>query len=175
MARHQIRQHPAIDFRPTRQEGRAEAGGESRLRLLAQALFRAGNPRRIARQEVIHGLRRGKLGDWRQHAKGIRGQHHHIARQAGGAAFDDVRNIGQRIAGTRIFRELAIIQVKPACFIGDHIFQNGAEAMGRIPDLRLGLTAQFDHFGIAAAFEIEDAGIGPAMFIIADQIAFRIR
>ena len=47
--------------------------------------------------------------------------------------------------------------------------------MRRIPDLRLRFAAEFDHLGIAAAFKIEDAAIGPAMFIIADQIAFRVR
>ena len=42
-------------------------------------------------------------------------------------------------------------------------------------DLRLGLARQADHLGVAAAFEVEDRGVRPAMLVVADQRAARDR
>ena len=41
-------------------------------------------------------------------------------------------------------------------------------------DIRFGFFVEVDDFGIAAAFEIEDAVIVPAMFVIANEQALRI-
>ena len=58
--------------------------------------------------------------------------------------------------------------------VADDIFQHRAEAVGRLPDLWLRLTRKPDDLGIATAFEVEDAAIGPAMLVIANQLPLRV-
>ena len=74
-----------------RHEGRAEAGGEGRLRLLAEALFGARDLGGEAGEEVIHRLARRQLRDRRQHAEGIGRQHDDILRMPGAAGLAGVR------------------------------------------------------------------------------------
>ena len=168
-------QQVAVFGRMTRHEGGAEAGGERRLRLLAQALFRTGHLGGEAGQEVIHGLAGGQPGDGRQHAKGIGRQHDDIlgvSRPAGGRGVGDVID---RIGGAGIFRVGRVVQVQRAGGrVHHHIFQHRAEAFGGRENLRLRLAAQLDDLGIAAAFDVEDAVFAPAMLVIADQRARRI-
>ena len=76
----QLTQHVAVDGGIERQERRAEAGREFRLRLVAEAALGARDLRGVAGEEVIHRLRRRQLGDRRQHAEGVGGQHHHVLR-----------------------------------------------------------------------------------------------
>src|SRR3546814_2417219 len=53
----------------------------------------------------------------------------------------------------------------------DHVLEDRAKALRGCMDLGFGLGRQTDHLGIAAAFEVEDGGIRPAMFVVADQRA----
>ncbi|MNF12899.1 hypothetical protein D3C80_2145500 [compost metagenome] len=57
-----------------RHEWCTKAGRERCFRL-GHALFRTGNLGGVARQEVIHGLRRRELGNRRHDAEGISGKH----------------------------------------------------------------------------------------------------
>ena len=61
-----------------------------------------------------------------------------------------------------------------AVLVENDVFEHGAEAARRCKDFRLGLGRQADGLGIAAAFEIEDAVLAPAVFVVADQRALRI-
>jgi hypothetical protein len=75
----QLAQHVAVGARMPRHERRAEASREGRLRLAADALLGAGHLGRVARQEVVHRLAGGELGDRRQHAEGIGRQHDDVS------------------------------------------------------------------------------------------------
>ncbi|MNT05893.1 hypothetical protein D3C72_1405380 [compost metagenome] len=55
-----------------------------------------------------------------------------------------------------------------------HVFENRAETAGRGVDFRFGFGRKLDRLGVAAAFEVEDAVLAPAMLVIADQRARRI-
>ena len=55
-----------------------------------------------------------------------------------------------------------------------HVLQHRAEAVGGVPDLRLGFARELDGLGVAAALEIEDAVRAPAVLVVADQRAVRI-
>src|SRR5579872_257560 len=59
-------------------------------------------------------------------------------------------------------------------FVEGDVLQYATKAQ-RIPDLRLILFRELDAFGVATTLKIEDAIGAPAVFIIADQIARRIR
>ena len=58
--------------------------------------------------------------------------------------------------------------------IEHHVLQHGAEAVGGVPDHRLGFLAELDALGVAAAFEVEDAVRAPAVLVVAEQRAVRI-
>ncbi len=135
-------------------------------------LLRAGHLRGEAREEMIDGLRRGQLGDGRQHAEGIGGQHHDVPGMAGLARGRGIGDEGEGIGGPRVLGQPVVVEIEPA---GDrvdrHILQHRAEALGRGVDLRLGLRGQLDGLGVAAALEIEHAVIAPAMLVVADQHA----
>ena len=60
------------------------------------------------------------------------------------------------------------------CGIDLHVLQHRAPHLGGGVDLRLGFLRQLDDLGVAAALEIEEAVLRPAMLVIADQRARRI-
>ena len=85
-----LAEHLGIDVRGQRQEGRSQSRRRTRGRLLAHAGLGACELRGISGEEVIHGLLGRKTRDGRQHAKGIGGQEHYIARMAADAGDDSV-------------------------------------------------------------------------------------
>ena len=80
-SRDPLAEHRRVAARRQRQERRAEAGAERRLRL-GDALLGAGDLRGVAREEVIHRRLRRQPRDRRQHAERVGGQHDDVA--AGG-------------------------------------------------------------------------------------------
>jgi hypothetical protein len=124
---------------------------------------------------VIHRLRGRKLCDRRQDAEGIGGQHHDILRLAGTAGSRGVRDEVERIGRTGVFGFRSVVEVRHAgVFIEHHVLQHGAEAVAGGEDLRFGFFRQLDALGVAAALEIEDAVIAPAMLVVTDQRAVGI-
>ena len=81
----------------------------------------------------------------------------------------------QRIGATHVGRQAVILKIQlERVRIMDHILDDRAEGLRRGVNFRLGFGVQTDCLGVTAALEIEDAGLRPAMFIIADQGARRI-
>src|SRR5204863_8233668 len=81
----------------------------------------------------------------------------------------------ERIRAARVLGVRQVIQLHLARFRIEHdVLENGAEAVGSVPDLRLGLFRQLDHLRIAAALEVEDSTITPSMLVVADQSPLRI-
>ena len=76
----------------------------------------------------------------------------------------------------RVFSVLPrVVQIDLACDrIVNDVLQNRAEHLRRAINVGLRFGRQFDHFRIAAAFEVEDAIVGPAVLVVADQTSFRI-
>ena len=82
--RDQIAQKIAVNSRMQRQERRAETGRKRRLRL-GHALLGTRNLGGVAGEEMIHRLRRIELGDRRQHAERVAGQHDDVFGMTGAA------------------------------------------------------------------------------------------
>ena len=57
--------------------------------------------------------------------------------------------------------------------IEHHVFQHRAKAQ-RLEDVRLALGRQIDRLGVAAAFDVEDAVVAPAMLVVADEMALGV-
>ncbi len=87
------------------------------------------------------------------------------------AGFDHIINKLDGIRSAGIFRQRIVFIIWIAgLLIQDDIFVDSTEA-DRIPDLRLIFLREIDAFSIAAALEVEDAIIAPAVFVVADQAA----
>ena len=171
----QITQQIAIDRRVARQEWRAEAGREFRLRLLAQAALGARHLRGIAGQEVVHRLRRRQFRDRRHHAERIRRQHHQVLRMRRAAGARGVGDEFERIGGAGVFGFRAVVEIRfSGAFVEHHVFQHRAEALAGGIDFGLGFLRQLDAFGVAAALKVEDAIRAPAVLVVTDQRALRV-
>ena len=77
--------------------------------------------------------------------------------------FDGVGSAG-------VLGEGGVVEVDVVVFIVDDVFEDGAVVQG-IVNVRLGFLGEVDGFGVAAALDIEDAGVGPDVFIIPDKHA----
>ena len=158
-----------------RHEGCAKAGREGRGRL-RHADFGARDARGIARQEVVHRLFGRQPRDRRQHAISVGGEEDDILRDRPQILLRCIRDEVDRVGTAAIFGEAVVIQVDGAGFLVHHdIFQHRAEPLGGGEDFRFGLGRQVDHLGIAAALEIEDRRVRPAMFVVTDQRAAGVR
>ena len=74
------------------------------------------------------------------------------------------------IGHARVVRDRDIIIVRLAILIEYHVFTDGAKADG-VEDLGLVERVQALTLGVAAALDVKDAHIGPAVLVIADQQA----
>ncbi len=94
---------------------------------------------------------------------------------AGGAGIRSVRDEVERVARARVLGQAAVVEVRLArLVVEDDVLEHGAEAIRRLPDLRLGLGGETDGLGVAAALEVEDALLRPAVLVVTQQDAVRI-
>ncbi len=123
---------------------------------------------------MIHGLLRRQARNRRQHSESVGGEEQHVGRMSAHAGNDGVVDKLQAVSGARILGELVGIEIQQSQ-LGIHldVFEHGAEA-DRVPDLRLFFFREIDALGVAAAFEIENAALAPAVLVIANQAALRI-
>ena len=93
----------------------------------------------------------------------------------GAAGARGVRDEVERIGRAGVLGLGAVVVIGDARVrIEHHVLQHGAEAVGGVPDLRLGFPRELDGLGVAAALEIEDAVRAPAVLVVADQRAVRV-
>ena len=171
---HLLRELHSVLRRMQLEECLAEASGERRNRL-SDATLRARNLGREARQEIILRLLRRQDGDRRQHLESIsRQEDNALRRRAMGNRLNDVLNMVDRIGHTRVLRTAGIGEVDLAVFVADNVLEQGV-AFDCAVDIRLGILIEVDDLCVAAALEVEDAFVIPAVLVIADQHAFRIR
>ena len=89
---------------------------------------------------MIHGLRGGQEGNWRQDAKGIRRQHHDVLRMASQTRRDGVVDKRNRIRGARVLGHPIVVQIeRPSVGIDRHVLEDRAETPSGGVDLRFGL------------------------------------
>src|SRR5207245_1428724 len=109
-----------------------------------------------------------------QHAVGVACQEEHVARVLALAREFGIGNVLQRIGGAGVFGDRGVVEIGPARGgIDNDVFQDAAEAQ-RLENLRLVGSGEMNALGIAAALEIEDAVLGPAVLVVADQAALGI-
>ena len=170
-----VAQQIGIDRRVARQERRAEAGREFRLHA-DQTLSRCRRPWRCSPRgndtspDSAVSLAIGGITPI-----GVGGEEDDVLGMAGAAGARGIRNEIERIGRARVLGLGGVVVIGNARHrIESDVFQHGAETVGGVPDLGLGLARELDGLGVAAALEIEDAVRAPAVLIVADQRAVRI-
>ena len=154
------------------EERAAEARRERGLRF-RHAHLGAGDLGRVAADEVIHRVRRRQRTDRRQHAKRVAGEEDDVGRMAGHAGDLGVADELNGIGAARVLRDAGVGEVHGAVVLEHDVFQHRAEAQG-LEDVRLVLRREVDGLGVAAAFDVEDAVVAPAMLVVADEVALRV-
>ena len=155
------------------EESLTEASRESRGRL-GDAALGSRELCRKAGQEVILGLLRRQNGDRRQYAKRIRREENDILRcRSVGNRLYNLLDMIDRIGNTGILRDTLVGEINLTICIDRDILEE-CVAADCIVDVRLGFLVEVDDLGIASALKVEDAGIIPAVLVIADQKTLRI-
>ena len=85
-----------------------------------------------------------------------------------------VRDLLELVGGARVLGLRVVVKVDDAALVDDDVLEDRPERARRLVDLRLGLRREADHLRVAAALEVEDALVAPAVLVVADQLALRI-
>ena len=121
---------------------------------------------------MIHRLIGRQLRDRRKDAVSVSGEHDDVPGHAAHVLVGRIGDEVDRIGAAAILGEAGVVEIELASdIVHHHILEHGAEPLRGRENLGLGVFGQADHLGVAAAFEIEDRGIGPAMLVVADQDA----
>src|SRR5207244_3279082 len=81
----------------------------------------------------------------------------------------------ERVCRTRVLGLRVVVEVENPALVDDDVLQHGAEAVHGVPDLRLGFGGEPDRLRVAAALEVEDTLVAPAVLVVPDQEARRLR
>src|SRR3989344_1231398 len=154
----------------TREERRAEAGGEGRLDAAAAAHFGGTDQRGVTGEEVISRLLFVEDRHRRQYASQVAGEEDHCVRLAAEVLLAALLDQLQRVSRAAVLGQAVVGVVRYAVLIEHHVFQHGAKLDG-FPDHRLVLLGQVDALGIATAFDVEHHAHAPAVLVVADQVA----
>ena len=158
-----------------RHERRPEARRERGLRLL-DADLGAGQLGRVAADEVVGGLGVGQAGDRRQHAEGIGREQDDGRRLAGHPGRVGVADEMERVRAAGVLGEALGVEVELAGRRVDvDVLEHRAEPARRLEDVRLVHRREADRLRVAAALEVEQPGVAPAVLVVADEPALRVR
>ena len=160
------------------EERLSEARGERRRRF-GDAALRTREFRREAREEVVLRLLRRQDRDGRQHAECIGREENDMLcmrtrRLLRNLAQHDVLDVINRIGDARVLRHRLICKIHTPRKIDRHILEECVTANG-VVDVGLRLGVEVDDLRVAAALIVEDALIVPAVLVVTDQEALRIR
>lgn len=156
---------------PNEERG-AKASGEGRLRFF-NTNFGTGDLGGVTGNEVVHRLFGGQLAHRRKNAESVAGEKNDVLRMTALAAFLDVFDVVDRIGSASVFGERVIVEVDFASFgIENGVFKNGTE-LDRVEDFGFAFSGQVDALRIAAAFNVDNAFVGPIVFVVADELTAR--
>ena len=120
----------AYTDRRLRQERRAEAGGEGRLRL-GDADLRAGELRRVAGEEAVHRLVAGQPRDRRQDPERVRGEEDRPSRMPGVLRRQRVRDLLELVRRARVLGLRVVVEVDDAALVEDDVLEHRPERVRR--------------------------------------------
>src|SRR5215210_6934770 len=162
-------EHLSVCCRRQGKERGPEARGERRLDLGLHLGLGSGELGGVAREEVVGGLARRESAYGGQHAEGVGGQKQDGGGMDAPAFWDRARYVLQRVGDAGILRQHAVGVVYFArAPVHNHVLEHGPKADG-VPDLGFLLGGEVYRLRVAAALEVEDSRIRPAVLVVADQ------
>ena len=155
------------------QEGLAEASAEGGSGL-GDAALGTSQLSGEAGEEVVLGLLGSEDADGRQHAESIGREEDNIVGSGSGAhGADDLLDVLDGIRDAGVLGNALISEVDFAVGIDGNVLEESVAADG-VVDVGFGVFVEVDNLGIAAALEVEDALVVPAVLIVANEEAFGI-
>jgi hypothetical protein len=151
------------------QERLGEARREGGLGL-GDTLFGTGHLRGVARDEVVHGLLGAELGDRRQDTTGVACEENNVGRVAAGDAGNlGVLDVLDGVCATSVLSESGVVVIDGSGLrVKDNVLEDGAELDG-VEDIGLLLSGEANALGVAAALNVEDASVTPAVLVVTNQ------
>ncbi len=119
---------------------------------------------------MIHGLGLGEFGDGWEDAEGVAGEEDDVGGVVGDAGDLGVVDEFDGVGSSGILGEGGVSKVDIVVVVVDDVFEDGSVVEG-VVDIGFGFGAEVDGFGVASAFDVEDSGIGPDVFVVADEFA----
>ena len=165
-----VGEHAGVAHGVEGEEGLAEAGGEGGLGL-GDTVLGTGHLGGVAGDEVEHGLATVELGDGGKDTAGVAGEEDDV----GGVLLGDAGNLGvgdelDGVGTPRVLGEGGIIVVYyPGLGVENDVLKNGTEA-DSVENIGLLLAREANTLGVAAALNVEDASVAPAVLIITDEV-----
>ena len=154
-------------------EGSTETGGKRGF-WFCDSHFSASDFCGITTDEVVHSLRRTEFADRWQYTKSITSKENYILWMPTYTRNFCVQNKVDRIRGTCIFSVRGSIVIdNVGFFVIIHIFQHSTKT-DCFENIRLFFFRKIDALCVAAAFNIENSIVGPAVFIIPNKLPFWI-
>jgi hypothetical protein len=151
------------------QEGLGEARGEGGLGL-SDTLFGTGHLGGVTRDEVVHGLLSAELGNGRKDTTGVACEENDVGWVvAGNAGNLGVLDVLDGVCATSVLGKGGVIVVdNSGGGVEDDVLEDGAELDG-VENIGLLLSGEANALGVAAALNVEDTSVTPAVLVVTDQ------
>lgn len=78
-----------------------------------------------------------------------------------------------RVGAARVLSNADVCVIDHAIYIENDILQDRTETQ-RLENIRLTFRREINRLGITPAFDVKNSIVGPDVFVIADQVSFRI-
>jgi len=164
-----LRKHGGVLHGVEGQEGLGEARGESSLGL-GDTLFGTRHLGGVTRDEVVHGLLGAELGDGREDTTGVACEENDVGGVAAGDTGDlSVLDVLDGVCAASVLGEGSVIVVdNTGGGVEDNVLEDGTELDG-VENIGLLLSGEANALGVAAALNVEDTLVAPAVLVVTDQ------
>ena len=153
-----------MEFKECLAEASREGGGG-----LGDAAFGAGELGGEAAEEVVLGLLGGEDRNGGEHTECVGAEEDYVL--GGGTVRDglnDLLDVVDGIAYAGVLGHALVGEVDFAFCVDGHVLEEGVAADG-VVDVGLTVLVEVDDLGVATAFEVEDAVVVPAVFVVTDE------
>lgn len=171
---HLGRKHGGVLHGVQRQEGLSETRRKRGLGL-RDAFLGTGDFRSVPADKVVHHLLGRQLRHGWQHTGRVARQQHDVLRVLVGQTWDlGAGDVVDGVRAARVFRDAAIVVIDFARErVEHHVLQHGTKLDG-VVNLGLLLGGKPNALGVAPTFDVEHTVVGPAVLVVADELAVRV-
>ena len=85
----------------------------------------------------------------------------------------DVVDVVDWVRNASVFSYALISEIDFAFSVNSNVFEKSV-ATDSVVDVWFAFFVEVDNFSVATAFEVEDTFVVPTVFVVADELAFRV-